>query len=266
MSQNDENQADRIKAHIIQSLDDGLDFTVQSSRTASIKRFCEKYPNEKYKSVSAVHGSLLAKIVKERGGDPSNYKQSNHAKKKYDKSLDPSMDATITKNPADIPAPVRGRGIGPNWREGQPQQEGEAPLQAGPQVSSETIGAFCSSLWNVARYFKDGLEPFTPDEKSDLGVLGAPLVQGRVQSERAMALLFVGGAAGIIMNKMNMAKATQKARESKTQTKPTPPQDPFKKAEPTPPPAEAETPTGEPGPDMSAYYGSIKNGDDQVKS
>lgn len=272
MSDTGPSLSESVRDHILKEIEEGINFEEQSNRTQSCKRYHEAHPTEKYGSISASFSKQLAKIVKDKGYNPAQFRQKSKIKPKYD----PSMNLNINTKPASVQAPTIKNPQHPGGpppslntnvigQPGMPGAPGAAPL---PAITPAAVGSFFAGLYGFFQMIMKDLPPLDKAEQSDLADLWHPIIAVKATSLRSWTLLAVGGTSGIMAKKYREAKAAQKKAEENQKPKMSVPSEstfksavappPAKEAPPAPAPApQPEPKKAEPAPDdpLGVYYG-----------
>lgn len=244
----DESLSDKIRKHIEKELSEGLNFKEPATRTASIKRFEENYPEEKKSSISAIHGKTLAALAKANNENPAEFKNKKKIKPVYDTGL----NANIKHAPVDAPV-VRNPNApgGPNWEDGKaPPGPGGAPAPA-PVLTPEATGTIFATGYGFLQLFIKNLPDLTEKQEDDLGTVWHLPLSSKVSTMRGYTVMAIGTTIGIVGKNIKIARALSKKDKEKEKLVP------FTQPNKAPAaPAEPETKT-ETDKELLKTYGNV---------
>ena len=199
----DDSLAETIRSEISKKFDENPEyFSDKKNRINLKKELTEKYPEKNSSTIGSLVSRELPKIAKSYNVSEDKIKDS--PKQKFAKSL----SIKTREKKSDISPPqVKNPIVNPDVTS---QNEN---IQHPYTITDGQISAFCDSLYHLAQAGYSDLDDLSDDEKKDLGYLWTPLAQSRISGERGLAVLAVGGTAGILGRKIKNAKTKKKKRE-----------------------------------------------------
>ena len=208
-----------LRSEITTKFDESPEFFSDKKNRISLKKELKsKYPDENPSTIDSIISRELPKIAKSYNLPESAVKDS--PKQKFSKSL--SIKTKEKKSNIELPE-VKNPKLNP--------EIASQNIQPSPyNITEGQTSAFCDALYRLGQAIYSDLDDLSDEEKKDLGYLWGPLTQTRITGERGLAVLAVGGTAGIVARKIRDAR--KKKKETKTSEKKIePPKETDKKEE-----------------------------------
>jgi hypothetical protein len=214
------NLSDTLRNHINSKVDEGFDFSLQSSRKTDLDNFIlnnkSTHPEWKAKSIRPSYARILDECLKNKGIDPKSLGRQVKKPK-----FAGGMDSTIT------PKPVAGQVETPD---NAPKIEGQqqAPIVAGaPQVQTQLpnpyaesfdedgVGATFSAITMMFRLALPEFETLSEHEIKSLGKMWLPFFRKYMTENMAVVGIPLLATIGMLLPKIIKAKKANKINAEK---------------------------------------------------